>query len=41
MPSGNSKLAAVPVRILNVPVTSLAACRLDMTQARDFLFQGF
>jgi toxin CcdB len=36
-----SNLAAVPVRILKVPVTSLSACRLEITQALDFLFEGF
>ncbi|UZR28202.1 CcdB family protein [Methylococcus mesophilus] len=35
------KLAAVPVRILKEPVTSLSACRLEITRALDFLFQGF
>lgn len=35
------KLAAVPVRILKTPVTSLAASRFEITAALDFLFQGF
>ena len=36
-----AKLAAVPIRILKAPVTSLAARRLEITTALDFLFQGF
>ncbi len=35
------KLAAVPLRLLKTPVTSLAANRLEIIAALDFLFQGF
>lgn len=35
------KLAAVPVRILKAPVTSLAENRFEITAALDFLFQGY
>nr|WP_232470569.1 CcdB family protein [Methylococcus sp. BF19-07] len=35
------KPATVPVRILKVTVTSLSACRMEITQAVEFLFQGF
>jgi toxin CcdB len=35
------KLAAVPVRILKAPVTSLAANHFEISAALDFLFQGF
>lgn len=35
------KLAAVPLRLLKTPVTSLAASQFEITAALDFLFQGF
>jgi toxin CcdB len=35
------KLAAVPLRILKTPVTTLAASHYEITAALDFLFQGF
>jgi toxin CcdB len=35
------KLAAVPLRLLKTPVTSLAARQFEITAALDFLFQGF
>jgi toxin CcdB len=35
------KLAAVPLRLLKTPVTSLASRQLEITAALDFLFQGF
>ena len=35
------KLAAVPLRLLKTPVTSLAASRLEIIAALDFLLQGF
>jgi len=36
-----SKLAAVPVRILKQPITSVAHAHFEITAALDFLFQGF
>jgi len=35
------KLAAVPLRLLKTPVTSLASKQFEITAALDFLFQGF
>lgn len=35
------KLAAVPLRLLKPPVTSLATRGLEIMAALDFLFQGF
>ena len=35
------KLAAVPLRLLKTPVTSLVASQFEITAALDFLFQGF
>ncbi|MDZ4239179.1 MAG: CcdB family protein [Hydrogenophaga sp.] len=35
------KLAAVPLRVLKAPVTSLAERQADITAALDFLFQGY
>lgn len=35
------KLAAVPLRLLKIPVTSLASRQFEITAALDFLFQGF
>ena len=35
------KLAAVPLRLLKTPVTSLAVRQFEITAALDFLFQGF
>jgi toxin CcdB len=35
------KLAAVPLRILKTPVTSLTASHFEITAALDFLFQGY
>ena len=35
------KLAAVPMRLLKLPVTSLVASQFEITAALDFLFQGF
>jgi toxin CcdB len=35
------KLAAVPLRVLNAPVGSLAAEQARVTAALDFLFQGY
>jgi toxin CcdB len=36
-----SKLAAVPVRILKQPITSVSHAHFEITAALDFLFQGF
>ncbi|MDP1771060.1 MAG: CcdB family protein [Methylobacter sp.] len=35
------KLAAMPLRLLKTPVTSLASGQFEITAALDFLFQGF
>lgn len=35
------KLASVPLRLLKIPVASLASRQLEITAALDFLFQGF
>lgn len=35
------KMAAVPLRILKQPVTSLATDQSQITAALDFLFQGY
>jgi toxin CcdB len=35
------KLAAVPLRLLKMPVASLAARQFEITAALDFLFQGY
>jgi toxin CcdB len=35
------KLAAIPVRILRMPVASLAQSSAAIVGAMDFLFQGF
>ena len=35
------KLAAVPLRLLKTPVTSLTSRQFEITAALDFLFQGF
>ena len=35
------KLAAVPMRLLKLPVTTLVASQFEITAALDFLFQGF
>ncbi len=36
-----AKLAAVPAKILQLPVTSLANQHVAITTALDFLFQGY
>lgn len=35
------KLAAVPLRLLKIPVASLASSRFIITAALDFLFHGY
>lgn len=35
------KMAAVPLRILKNPVTTLVGCRTEITGAIDFLVQGY
>ena len=35
------KLAAVPLRILKIPVESLIASQFEIVAAVDFLFQGY
>ena len=35
------KMAAVPLRILKVPLASLASAQSEITGALDFLFQGY
>ena len=35
------KLAAIPLRLLKAPVTSLARRQFEIVAALDFLFQGF
>jgi toxin CcdB len=35
------KLAAIPLRLLKTPVTSLASSQFKITAALDFLFHGY
>ncbi|MCX7101647.1 MAG: CcdB family protein [Methylobacter sp.] len=35
------KLAAVPLRLLKIPVASLASSQFIITEALDFLFHGY